>query len=356
MISPRHLPLAFLVAIGACAHGSSGAVEQRSVPDTVWTPLAAPTEVSLRGICVPSADVVWASGADATVLLSRDGGRSFVRRSVGAARGADLRSIHAFSADVAVCATAGQPALVLRTEDAGASWQVVFEDPDPAAFFDAVRFADARSGYVFGDPTSASGHYLLASSDGGRTWQRVSGLPAPVEGEAGFAASGTCLSATGTSVRIGTGGAAARVLRSDDGGRTWNVHVTPLAVGAASRGVFSLAFASPLLGLAVGGDYLDPDERARTAAFTTDGGRSWQLPATTPGGYRSGVAFAPGFGPDIAFAVGPTGADATADGGRSWHVVGTGPGHAHHGLAFAPDAAVGFAVGAGGRVSRITPR
>lgn len=321
-----------------------------------WIALPSPTRAGLRGLSVVSADVVWCSGADGTVLRSVDGGRTWVETRVDEAEEADLRSIHAFDATSAVAATAGRPARVLRTDDGGGSWRIVHEEEDARAFLDSVRFADERRGWIFGDPLDRRGHFVLETDDGGRTWRRAADTPPPVDGEAGFAASGTCIAVVGPHVRIGTGGARARVLRTDDGGRTWSAAATPLAQGAASQGVFSVAFADVLIGVAVGGDYLDPERRDGTAAFTVDGGSTWLAAEVPPAGFRSCVAIAPRFGPGVRFAVGTTGADISRDGGRTWRPVPGGIARAHHAIAFAPDAPVGFAVGADGRISRIDAR
>lgn len=63
-------------------------------------------------------------------------------------------------------ATKGLPAdgMILRTSDGGGTWSVQATDAWPA--FDAVAFADARTGWVVG------GHMVLRTTDGGTTWQQ----------------------------------------------------------------------------------------------------------------------------------------------------------------------------------------
>jgi hypothetical protein len=75
-------------------------------------------------------------------------------------------------------------------------------------------------------------------------WTRLSNaLPTALPNEGAFAASGTNIALFGkTHAWIGTGAAAkARVLRTADRGRTWQVADTPLAAGS-STGIFSIAF------------------------------------------------------------------------------------------------------------------
>ena len=82
------------------------------------------------------------------------------------------------------------------------------------------------------------------------------------------------------------------------------IHV-PLASGTEASGVFSLHFRKEsdahsawklegtwyLHGIAVGGDYKKPNESNGTAAYTTDGGKTWTAATKPPHGYRSAVAW-----------------------------------------------------------------
>jgi len=203
---------------------------------------------------------------------------------------------------------------------------------------------------VFGDPID--GQFTLLLGSGGH-WHPVDpgALPAAAAGEAGFAASGSCVAVQGSDrAWIGTGGSRARVLATADGGRSWSVTATPLRCGRPSAGIFSIAFADARHGVVVGGDYRDPDSTDGNAARTADGGLTWQLPEVPPHGYRSAVAPVPGSGGGAWVAVGSDGADYSTDGGRSWVAI---AGAAYHALAFAAGASSGWAVGADGRIARL---
>jgi hypothetical protein len=79
-------------------------------------------------------------------------------------------------------------------------------------------------------------------------------MPPAVAGEFAFAASGTCLVASGgRDAWFGSGGGASRAFHSRDGGLTWTVTTAPIPAADAG-GVFSLAFRSPREGVMVGGD------------------------------------------------------------------------------------------------------
>src|SRR5262249_28075749 len=154
----------------------------------------------------------------------------------------------------------GELSRIYRTSDAGASWTLSFRGSDPKVFLDAIAFWDEEHGLAMGDPFD--GRFLvLATDDGGRTWRRPEGLvmPPALKDEGAFPASGTCLVVQGErNAWFGTGGAkTSRVFRSADRGRSWTVHETPIAAGAPTSGIFSLAFRDAEHGIAVGGDYRD---------------------------------------------------------------------------------------------------
>lgn len=338
---------ALLLLLGACmtAHPDPSRV--------TWTALTSEVDVSLRGLAVVSRDVAWASGEDGVVLRTRDGGATFTRLPVRGAEGLDLRSIHAFDESRAVVVSAGSPARAFRTVDGGASWSLVLSDDRPAIFLDGIAFAGDRDGWIVGDPIDGR-FVVLRSDDSGASWQAIEREPHAEPGEAAFAASGTAVACAGARVRFATGGAVARVVRSDDDGASWQWARAPMAQSAASRGVFSLAFADAQLGVAIGGDHLAPDEREGSAAFTVDGGRTWHASERPPSGYRSCVAIASGYGPGVRFAVGTNGADASDDGGRTWRRIDDARAAlGHHAIAFAAGSRIGYAVGPHGRISRI---
>ena len=91
----------------------------------------------------------------------------------------------------------------------------------------------------------------------------------------------------------------------------------PQVVGGASAGIFSVRFQDRHIGIAVGGDFPKPNDGTRTAAWSSDGGATWQPADVAPPGYRSGSAWLT-HERNVALAVGPTGSDVTTDAGRTW--------------------------------------
>lgn len=310
------------------------------------------TTASLRGLSVLSDQLAWASGSGGTFLLTTNGGKSWQSGTVPQSDTLDFRSIQAFSEDEALLLSAGQPARIYRTEDGGQSWKQVYADETGEAFFDAFAFWNKQEGLAMSDPVN--GHFLiLKTKDGGRSWQAIpeDKLPAAMEGEAGFAASGTGMVAPSENlVLFGSGGSAVRIFRSSDAGMSWQAVNTPLEAETPSSGIYSIAMKDSLQGIAVGGDYTQADARRNHLLITEDGGCSWQrIDASGLGGYRSGAAFVPGTA-ETFLAAGSNGMDISYNGGKSWESISP---IGMHAIRMAPSGKTGWATGAGGSILRI---
>ncbi|MBO0721652.1 MAG: hypothetical protein J2P41_12565, partial [Blastocatellia bacterium] len=224
----------------------SGLQTPHSGLQTSWTPQTSHTTARLRGISAVSDKVAWASGANGTCLRTIDGGATWQAATVPGADSLDFRDVEAFDADNAYLLSIGdgEKSRIYKTIDGGRNWKLQFTNTNPKAFFDALAFWDANHGLAFSDPVD--GHFLvITTEDGGSTWNEVpaENIPAALPGEGAFAASGTCITVQGrNNVWIATGGGAARVFRSTDAGKSWQVAATPIAGGQPSAGIFSIAF------------------------------------------------------------------------------------------------------------------
>ena len=362
-----------LILILTVVQGASSVAD-----NNVWTNLDSEVSSSLRGLCVVSHKVVWASGSESTVIRTIDGGNSWQTVSVKRAPKLDFRDICAFDKDRAIVIAAGQPAHFYRTEDGGKSWQLCFEHADKKSFFDAVSFRPGSSyGMAMSDPID--GRILLAeTTDWGHNWIQLPDhrRPEALEGEAGFAASGTNMRMVGRRILIALGGAPkgtqekeSRIVFTEDRADSWRSMIVPIP-RSESSGIFSMDFLDRKNGVVVGGDYLKPDQATGNVAFTKDGGANWRVPeGRPPSGYRSGVAYCKrgmsrtklgaaakgdaGKDSVIVVCVGPNGTDASVDMGNNWKTISE---QGFHAIAFTRDGRVGFATGADGRVARTTPR
>ena len=321
-------------------------------PPAQWLVQASGTTARLRGISAVDSRVAWASGTGGTVVLTSDGGETWQRRIVPDTANLDFRDIEAFDRQVAYVLSIGEGKLsrIFKTSDGGQTWALQHENPDPKGFLDALAFWDVDHGLALGDPVEGR-FVILATDDGGKSWKRTAadGMPVALPGEGAFAASGTCLVVQGDrNAWFATGGG--RIFRSVDRGRSWSVHQTPISAGNGSSGIFSLAFWDSQHGVAVGGDFKQPDQAGKVCALSSDGGRTWRSPSgSQPGGYRSAVAFVPDSRGPILLAVGPTGTDRSDDGGETWTKL---SGDGFHAVALARPRA-GWAVGERRRIARL---
>jgi photosystem II stability/assembly factor-like uncharacterized protein len=315
-----------------------------------WTPQTSGVTARLRGVSAASDRVVWASGANGTILRTADAGQTWQRQSIPDTEKLDFRDIDAISEQIAYVLSIGpgDASRIYKTVDAGNHWTRVFKTDDPKAFYDAMAFWDANRGVAIAD--SIDGQFtIVMTANGGARWDAVdpARLPPALPNEGAFAASGTNVAVLPPNhVWIGTGAASrARVLRSTDGGKTWTIADTPIASGASS-GIFSIAFRDALHGIVVGGDYKREADAVDNVAVTQDGGVTWTA-VKGLGGFRSVVAYVPGAKTPTLIAVGPSGADLSTDDGRTWTAV-TGDGY--HAFSFAPRGRTGWGVGEGGRI------
>jgi len=296
----------------------------------------------------------------------------------------------------------GDLSRLYKTTDGCHTWKLVLSNPyAPDGFFDAILFLDSQHGLLFGDPTPLSmktpieypyDFRLRVTADGGITWEPVSapdvvprhpgnGLHAAGD-ESAFAASNSIIASYQGWFWFGTSSArvaSRRLYRtaappdslfrsavcagamdpvSGECGQPWidfRNKQAPINHSTPSAGIFSVNFRSVEQGMAVGGDYLNPESSSGTAAFTTDGGQHWSAAQTPPHGYRSSVAY------DALtktwITVGPNGSDLSTDDGRNWRPLRPNPA-----LNEPPGAdrnwnaiSLPFVVGPHGRIGKLRP-
>lgn len=329
ILSSRVAALAALLCAVSAVTAPAVAAPSRHQGGTTyrWQPRPTGVDEQFRGMAAVSGRVAWVSGEKGSVLRTTDGGRTWDDVSPAVARtdGLALRDIEATDAHHAQALSIGEgsDSRILRTDDGGRTWRQVFTNTDSAAFYGCMAINSRGVGLAMSDPVD--GYFRIArTSDGGRSWKVMptAGMPKAGDNEFGFAASGTCLVAAqnARSSRPGefwfaTGGTAPRVFHTVNAGRTWTAQETPVR-GGDSAGIYSIAFRTSEVGVAVGGDYTVPTD-GTAAAATAFFHRPWRPSNSALGGYRSGVAYVPGRSLDV-IAVGPTGSDVSRDAGRTW--------------------------------------
>ncbi len=249
--------------------------------------LTGSAKTSIRGLSVVDDNTVWVSGSNGMVGRSLDGGVTWKWMTVKGFEKTDFRDIEAFDKTTAVIMGIAEPAYILRTNDGGEHWQVVFENQDKGMFLDAMEFWNEQSGIVVGDPLK-NRFFIARTFDGGKTWQGIpeSSRPMADSGEACFASSGTNVrKITRQEAVIVTGGLVSNVLVRDQ-----KINL-PLIQGKESTGANSIAVKNKKTWIVVGGDFNTKDCADKNAAITFNAGKSWILPSTPPTGYRSCIEY-----------------------------------------------------------------
>lgn len=287
-----------------CCHVSFGQYPIVSILDSGHN-------ASLRGLSAVDDRVLWCSGSNGTVARSTDGGRSFEWKTVEGYEKRDFRDIEAFDANTALIMGIAEPAIILKTNDAGKTWVKVFEDSTKGMFLDAMSFDKNGNGIVIGDPINGK-IYMAKTNDFGNTWKKESGTINAENGESFFASSGTnihTLHEKENSFVFVSGGMVSRLFYGKE-----KLYL-PLMKGKESTGANSVAIWKKK-GIVVGGDFAQ-DTRADSncVLFSLGKGADFFIPAVAPGGYKSCVIY---LSKNTLIACGTSGVDISYDGGLNW--------------------------------------
>ncbi|QTE23149.1 WD40/YVTN/BNR-like repeat-containing protein [Polaribacter cellanae] len=225
----------------------------------------------------------------------------------------------AFNGDSYFALSIGNPALLYKISEGNST--LVYKEQDEKVFYDALSFFDDNlHGIAIGDPTKNCASIII-TEDGGETWHKIpcDNLPKIEKDEAFFAASNTNIATIGSTVWIASGGGKARVLKSTNYGKSWQIFETPFVQGNGPQGIYSIDLYDENNGIAVGGDYSKPQENIANKAITTDGGKTWTIVADGKSpNYKSCVQYVPNTNGKEVFAVGKTGVSFSNDGGKTW--------------------------------------
>ena len=179
-------------------------------------------------------------------------------------------------------------------------------------FLDGMAFQN-KIGFIMGDPVDNQ-FSLYLSKNGGANWSSCPTKLASLEGEAGFAASGTNVQILGdSSIFFVSGGLKSRFFKSNDLGINWTISEIPYPA-ANSAGAYSLCMIDNDNGVIVGGDYTKPNNKDQICFYTINGGQNWQPSEIQPLGYRSCVIEHNEF----LFCCGTNGIDYSLDFGKTW--------------------------------------
>jgi photosystem II stability/assembly factor-like uncharacterized protein len=265
-----------------------------------WSVQTSGIDTNLRGVSVKYNEasegrqhyIVWASGSNGVILRSTNDGGTWKQLHVAGASELDFRDIEGFDENTAFVMSSGDgdKSRIYKTTDGGETWKLQYRDKRPGFFLDSLACDSKTHCVALSDPVDHK--FLVLSTDDGEHWKELprDKMPAALPKEGAFAASGTAIAICDDGhLYFGTGGGtAARVFHSGDSGRSWVAVETPIASGNPSSGIFSVACGGFLV-VAVGGDYKEPANAKRVAAYSNDSGETWHLAEQQPGGFRSAV-------------------------------------------------------------------
>jgi photosystem II stability/assembly factor-like uncharacterized protein len=313
--------------------------------------LTSGTKTSLRGLSVVNDNILWVSGSGGIVGKSSNGGKTWKWITVPGFEKTEFRDIEAFDANVAIVMGIGEPAYLLKTNDGGDTWKIVYENKEKGMFLDAMDFSSPRDGIVIGDPINGKA-FIAFTHDSGNTWEELSSADNRVtldSGEAFFAASGSnvrlfekgqyYLVSGGTRSRLtGPNGTVMLPLlqgKESTGANAIDIFDNGIPVKAGNRMVI------------VGGDFAADSSREKNCVYTTNGGKTWRTPKTPPHGYRSCVEY---LSKKDLLACGLNGVDYSEDGGKNWKWISK---EGFHVVRIAKVGTMIYLAGNKGRIARI---
>lgn len=303
---------------------------------------------TLSSISIVNTSVIWAIALDNSAALdytikeftkSTDGGETWTPGTINLGAntsGLGITSISAISDQIAWISAAPDVSDfggVWKTTDGGLTWTkqttALFNNPIDS-YTSFVHFWDASNGVTGGDTENGT-FEIYTTSNGGNNWNRVIGanIPSSLVGEMGYVG---VTSVVGNIFWFGT--SAGRIFKSIDKGLSWTVTQTPS--NNFNLGLDRFTFSDANNGL-----FMD-HYNTTTLYKTTDGGNNWTS-ITTPGFYKTNIAYIPGTSTVIAgAAANPFGSSYSTDNGSTWTTIDSGVFHGT--LAFLNDS-FGFSAG-----------
>ncbi|MFA7274342.1 MAG: sialidase family protein [Crocinitomicaceae bacterium] len=184
--------------------------------------------------------------------------------------------------------------------------------PFDGTFLDGMDFF-GNVIFLMGDPKNE--HFsLYTSEDWGETWQVIKNPPNAFAGEAGFAASGTNVKAMSQyEYLFVSGGDSSRFFKTVNSGETWMSNSMGFP-SCPTCGAYSFVVTKKSTIVAVGGDYLKPNQSEGTCRISNDGGKTWKSPKINPTGYRSNITEIEG----VLYCCGTNGIDYSKNQGKTW--------------------------------------
>ncbi len=169
----------------------------------------------------------------------------------------------------------GSPGVIVNSTDGGATWTTQ-SLPTGVGSLNSVSCASTSVCEALGFTYTSSGAFAVGTTNGGATWQRQT-VPSAlgIVGQVSCPTTSECITVGQVCCVVGEGGGPATIMRTTDGGATWQTEAVPVGLSDLS----SVTCLSVTKCTAVG----DTSSLAPAVVTTTDGGTTWQTQAA-PGG------------------------------------------------------------------------
>lgn len=318
--------ICFLSLITTLIFGCSSNQKPEPTPPTLpkkVTVLLTPNS-SIRAIETKGENEVWWAGSNGNYGYTKDGGKTWTIDSIVMDTIKPQFRALAITDSAVLLMSIASPAYVFRTINSGETWDTVYKETHPKAFYNCLKFYNNQIGIAVGDATDSC-MSIIRTEDGGKTWVKspcTDQLKVAV-GEANFAASNTNISIHKNHCWIATGGKKTRVFYSNDYGLNWSNYRTPMVQGKTMTGIYSVDFYDAKNGVLIGGDWENKELNDSNKAITKDGGKTWQLLANKqPPDYQSCVQFHPS-NKSTLISSGSIGMYLSTNSGTSWDTLTT---------------------------------
>ncbi len=292
-----------------------------------WTRvLVEPNGRRLRSICFPEDGLTgYALGDFGVVYKTQDGGASWPAKHSAASR-VNLHGIDVSRANAGRAMAVGDAGNVLRTTNAGLTWDSLYPGVNNA--LRSVVYVGTDTVLAVGD-----GGRVVRSPDGGATWHQIP------SGTSDNLLSTIFAAGSGVGYAVGTGG---RILKTTDDGLTWAVQTSGTS-NALSSAAFPASGSNTVVTVGNSGDIRK----------TTNGGGSWVQKVSGTGNALYGVCFP--MNGNVGYAVGQNGTILkTLDAGESWGTQSSGTTAALRFVRFPISPNVGYAAGDNGVILKTT--
>ena len=238
------------------AVGTQGNILHTSNGGTTWAEQTSGVTLDLNSVHFTDSRNGWVVGRDGTILHTSEGGDTWNTQDSGFSS-TDLHSVH--FTDSSNGWIVGDRGTILHTINGGDSWAEQTSGVNKP--LQSVHFIDNNNGWIVGD-----GGTMLHTINGGTTWTPQTN---------GVSGNLNSVHFTDSSNGWAVGNVApfnAIILRTTDGGTTWDLTPTNELGLPASSTLSSVHFANSKDGLAVGSN---PQGGDGIALHTTDGGDTW---------------------------------------------------------------------------------